>query len=60
MLVAGATIPGDRASKKVVKKSSRRQKIAELPSSDTDSQNGKSEMEGNYMHHRDSSKLSAY
>ena len=52
MLVAGITIPGDKASKKkkeVVKINSKRQKtvIIESPSSDTDSQNG---MEGIYKH----------
>ena len=46
MFVAGATVPGDRASKKVVKKSSRCQKIVELPCSDTESQDDKIEMEG--------------
>ena len=61
MFVAGATVPGDKVSKKkkeVVKTSFTQPKTAilELPSSDTDSQNGKSEMEGNYMHHRDSLK----
>ena len=58
VVASGVTVPGDKTPKKnkeVVKKSSTCQKraILELSSSDTDSKNGKSEMEGNYMCHRD-------